>query len=129
MAKSQNAAALAARFQWIAGGLSNPADSTIVRQYALEVAEQPFSSMAHSTAISAVQEGSGIGVAVSEQDLRHDADPTRLDRAMMKCQGWAPTCADMGLCSQSGDCFSGASCTTHPLSCAPLEYYRSSRVH
>lgn len=44
--------------------------------------------------------------AIKECDLQHNADPEFLLQAMLSCRGWAPDCADLGLCSQNGDCFS-----------------------
>lgn len=70
-----------------------------------------------------------MSLSISERDLRHDADPARLDGAMMKCQGWAPTCADMGMCHQSGGCFSGASCASRREPAAPLVADRIRRIH
>lgn len=40
-----------------------------------------------------------------ECHLRHDAAPAELVGAMLKCQGWAPACADLGMCLQKGSCF------------------------
>ncbi len=70
-----------------------------------------------------------MSIGITERDLRHDADPTRLDSAMMKCQGWAPTCADMGMCHQSGGCFSGVTCASQRTLDAPFVGDRSSRIH
>lgn len=44
--------------------------------------------------------------AVQETDLQHHVNETQLASAMMKCQSWAPNCADAGRCLQNGACFS-----------------------
>jgi len=84
---------------------------------------------ASCTSIGNEHEAAAITIGITERDLRHDAEQDRLDSAMMKCQGWAPSCADMGMCHQSGRCFSHAPCAFRRTSAAPFLGNRSSRIH
>ena len=40
--------------------------------------------------------------------LAHDAEPEAYAEAMVKCQGYAPSCSDAGECAHDGICFSGS---------------------
>lgn len=41
-----------------------------------------------------------------ELDLQSALNTKGLSNAMLRCQGWAPACADIGMCQQNGSCFS-----------------------
>lgn len=42
---------------------------------------------------------------LTERDIAHDADPVRFGDAMLRCEGYAPTCCDAGKCMNGGSCF------------------------
>ena len=37
--------------------------------------------------------------------MSHDASPEAFAEAMQRCQGYAPSCSDIGECASDGDCF------------------------
>ena len=61
--------------------------------------------------------------SIQESALQQDATSGRLLIAMMKCEGWAPTCADLGSCQQNGRCFSQAA--SHYANCQGGEVWVS----
>lgn len=40
--------------------------------------------------------------------LAHDADPDSFAEAMVRCQGYAPSCSDAGECAYEGVCFTSS---------------------
>lgn len=45
---------------------------------------------------------------MTKPSLAHDADPEAYAKAMVMCQGYAPSCSDAGECFHEGACFTSS---------------------